>query len=116
MAETYKVLIKTNSAGSVIAITSDAFVLDFEGWIQIDEGYGDKYHHAQNYYLNHPLIDDRGIYRYKLVNGEIIERSLEEMEKDYVETPVTKNLEQRVYALENSMEGLEEGVREIISQ
>lgn len=67
--KTYAVLVRTDEQGRIIAINSSAFVADAEGWVQIDEGDGDRYHHAQGNYLPMPLMDDRGVYRYKLADG-----------------------------------------------
>ena len=52
---------------------------DFTGWTEIDQGQGDKYHHAQGNYLPGPLITDGGAYRYKLVNSAPVECTLEEI-------------------------------------
>lgn len=81
--EPYKVYVQTDGENRVISINSSAFV-GGEGWVQIDEGYTDKYHHAQGNYFPQPIIDERGIYRYKLVEGKPIERTQEEMDADYV--------------------------------
>lgn len=111
----YKVLIKIDNASNVIAITSDAFADESDGWIRVDEGYGDKYHHAQNYYLSKNLTDMRGVYRYKFVGGEIKEKTQEEMDADYNIPTNSKSLEQRVNDLEVAMGGFEEGIREIVA-
>lgn len=97
--EPYKVYIQTDSENRVTAINSSAFV-DGEGWAQIDEGYTDKYHHAQGNYFDKPLCDERGIYRYKLVDGKPVERTQEEMDADYVPPEVRLTTEQRVDTLE----------------
>lgn len=55
-----------------------------EDWVLIDEGYGDKYNLCQSNYLPLPLMDERGVYRYKLVDGKAVERTKEEMDADYV--------------------------------
>lgn len=81
-----RVLVRTDSENRVTAINSSGFA-DGDGWIQIDEGYGDKYHHAQNNYLDKSIIDERGIYRYKLVDGKPVERTVEEMDADYAARP-----------------------------
>lgn len=82
----FGVLIRTDSKNRVTAINSSAFV-GGEGWAQIDEGYTDKYHHAQGNYLGKPLMDERGVYRYKLVqlldSYTVSERTQEEMDADY---------------------------------
>lgn len=80
--DTYKVYIKTHENGIVIAINSSAFLSDTTGWIEIDEGEGDKYHHAQGNYLPLGLMTDDGIYNYKYLNGAIQERSAEEIQAD----------------------------------
>lgn len=87
MEGTYKVLIKINNAKSIIAVDSDAFVASLDGWIQIDEGVGDRYHHAQNNYFPKPKYDERGIPRYTYVpdgSPKWRERTQEEMDADYI--------------------------------
>ena len=81
----YKVLARADDAGRVVAINSSAFVTDTDGWVQIDRGQGDRYHHAQGNYLTGPLMDERGVYRYKLADGAVVERTQEEMDGDWVE-------------------------------
>lgn len=84
--ESCKVLVQTDDAGRVTAINSDAFVRD-DGWTQIDEGEGDRYRHAQNNYLLKPLTDERGVYRYKLVDGLVVQRTQAEMDADFDARP-----------------------------
>lgn len=84
----YAVLVRTDEQNRIIEINSSAFVADVEGWVQIDEGDGDRYHHAQGNYLPMPLTDERGVYRYKLENGQAMERTQEEMDADYAARPV----------------------------
>lgn len=84
----YGVYIKTDEENRITAINSSAFLPDTDGWTKIDEGYGDKYHHAQGNYFDKPLLDERGIYRYKLVDGKPVERTQEEMDADYAARPV----------------------------
>lgn len=87
--QTYAVLVRTDEQNRIIAINSSAFVADAEGWVQIDEGDGDRYHHAQGNYLPMPLTDDRGVYRYKLADGHAVERTQAEMDGDYTAQPET---------------------------
>lgn len=61
---------------------------DLTDWIQIDEGYGDKYHLAQSNYLNKPLMTEDGIYQFKYENDQIVERTTEEIEADREAVPV----------------------------
>ena len=84
----YAVLLRTDEQNRITEINSNAFVADANGWTKIDEGWGDKYHHAQGNYLPKPLMDERGVYRYKLENGQTVERTQEEMDADYAARPV----------------------------
>lgn len=89
-----RVLVRTDSENRVTAINSSGFA-DGDGWIQIDEGYGDKYHHAQNNYLDKSIMDERGIYRYKLVGGKPVERTAEEMDADYAARPAPEPTDEK---------------------
>lgn len=108
-----RVLVRTDSENRVTAINSSGFA-DGDGWIQIDEGYGDKYHHAQNNYLPKPLTDERGVYRYKLVDGLVAQRTQAEMDADFDALPAppltteerVNNVEQRTDALESANDDL----------
>lgn len=84
----YAVLVRTDEQNRITEINSNAFVADANGWTKIDEGWGDKYHHAQGNYLPKPLMDERGVYRYKLEEGQAVERTKEEMDADYAARPV----------------------------
>ena len=84
--ESCKVLVQTDEAGRVTAINSDAFVSG-DGWTAVDEGEGDRYRHAQNNYLLKPLTDERGVYRYKLVDGLVAQRTQAEMDADFDARP-----------------------------
>ena len=68
-----KVYIKINSNNEIIEINSEIFIQDLTNWIEIDEGYGDKYAHAQSQYFDKPLISEEGHYNYKYINGKIVE-------------------------------------------
>lgn len=69
---------KTNENGIITAINSGAFLTATAGWTEIDEGEGDKYHHAQNNYLSAGLTDENGIFNYKLTDGKPVLRTAEE--------------------------------------
>lgn len=75
----YIVYVKTNSDGYITAVNSSAFLTDTTGWVEIDRGYGDKYHHAQGNYFPHPIITEGGAYRYMLVEGKSVECTAEEI-------------------------------------
>ena len=102
----YKVLVRVGDAGRVVAINSSEFVTEPDGWVEIDSGWGDKYHHAQGNYLPGPLMDERGIYRYKLVDGKPIDRTAEEMDADYIPPEQRPTTEQRVDALETTTDDI----------
>ena len=102
----YKVLVCVDDAGRVVAINSSAFITDMSDWTEIDSGWGDKFHHAQGNYLSGPLMDERGVYRYKLVDGKPIERTAEEMDADYIPPEQRPTTEQRVDALETTTDDI----------
>lgn len=80
----YIVYVKTDAQNRIIAVNSSVFLTDLTGWVEIDSGIGDKYHHAQGNYFNKPLYDERGIHQYKFIDGIAMERTAEEMSEDYV--------------------------------
>ena len=102
----YIVYVKVDESNRITAINSSEFLTDVTGWTEIDSGYGDKYHHAQGNYFDKPLYDERGICRYKLVDGKPVERTQEEMDADYVPPEVKPTTEQRVDALENTTDDI----------
>ena len=83
--ELYTVYIQIDDASRIIAINSSAFLSSTEGWIEIDSGVGDRYHHAQGNYFPKPIYEERGIPVYKYVDGEVLERTQEEIDADYHE-------------------------------
>ena len=104
MPESYRVFALIDEHNRIIGINSDAFLADTVGWTQIDVGVGDRYHHAQGNYLPKSLYDERGIPRYKLVDGQVVERTQEEMDADYTPPEVEPTAEELLAAL---MEGIE---------
>lgn len=101
----YKVYAKVDEKGRIIAINSDAFLSNMEGWTLIDEGEGDRYHHAQGNYFAETLMNDVGTLRYKLEEGKVIARTASEMAEDEVAVQETPSTEERLSALEQA--GLE---------
>ena len=106
MEEPYIVYAKTDAENRITDINSSAFLSSTDGWTEIDRGYGDSYHHAQGNYFPKPIMDKRGIYRYKLVDGKPVERTQEEMDADYVPPEVKPTTEQRVDALETTTDDI----------
>lgn len=74
----YTVYAKTDDRNVITTINSSAFLTDTMDWTAIDEGEGDKYHHAQNNYLSAGLTDENGIFNYKLTDGKPELRTAEE--------------------------------------
>lgn len=104
----YLVYIRADDAGRVVAINSSAFLDDTDGWVQIDSGHGDRYHHAQGNYLPEPLVDERGVYRYKLEDGAIVERTREEMDGDYTPREPEPDPTARLRAVEETLAAYED--------
>ena len=92
------VYVKLDDANRIITVNSSAFLPDIVGWTEIDRGYTQRYHHAQGNYFPQPIMDERGIYRYKLVDGKPIERTQEEMDADYAEPEVMPTQLDRIEA------------------
>ena len=85
----YIVYVKPNSNGYITAVDSSAFLTDTTGWVEIDRGYGDKYHHAQGNYFPEVIMTMGGAYRYKLVDGKPMECTAEEIaEQEEANKPV----------------------------
>lgn len=112
----YIVYVKLDEANRITAVNSSAFLPDTDGWTEIDRGYGDRYHHAQGNYFDKLIMDGRGIYRYKLEDGQPVERTQEEMDADYVPPETQPTREERIAALEAQLAAYEaayaEGVNE----
>ncbi len=96
----YGVYARTDDEGRVVAINSDAFLQDTTEWTRIDEGYGDRYHHAQGNYLHDGIVDEHGVCRYKVADGALVERSDGEMDADAAQIVVPPSPEARIAALE----------------
>ena len=112
---TYGVYVKKDVENRIIDINSSAFLTNTAGWTKIDEGYSDRHHHAQGNYLPGPLMDERGIYRYKLVDGQVMERTQEEMDADYTPAQPAPDLAEEVAALRESNAQLQEALDLLLS-
>lgn len=75
----YIVYVKPNANDYITAVNSSEFLKDITGWVEIDRGSGDKYHHAQGNYFPEALVTDGCAYRYKMVDGVPVECSQEEI-------------------------------------
>ncbi len=77
-----KVYALPNAAGYITRIDGGYTIGNIttpEDWVLIDEGYGDKYNLCQSNYLSQPLRTGGGAYRYKLVDGQVVECTPEEI-------------------------------------
>lgn len=112
----YIVYVKTDDTNRITAVNSSAFLRDTDGWTEIDSGHSDKYHHAQGNYFPQPIMDERGIWRYKLEDGAPVERTTEEMDADYEPPQTQPTQEERIATLEARLAAYEaayaEGVNE----
>ena len=90
-----KVYIQTNINKTVTAINSSIFLQDTTGWIEIDEGNGDKYAHAQSQYLENGLMDEKGRFNYKY-DTELVDLTEAEKEILFPPTPILPTPEEMV--------------------
>lgn len=60
--EKFRVYVQTDEEDRITAVNSSAFVPP-EWGIEIDAGYGDRYHHAQSHYFDGPVCT---------VDGELV--------------------------------------------
>lgn len=78
-----KVYVKIDSANRVIRCDGGYTTpSDLTGWMQIDEGAGDRYNLCQSHYFSGGLYTLDGIPRYKLEDGSPVERTTEELDAD----------------------------------
>ena len=82
-----KVYIKTDENNNIIDINSSVFLTDLTDWIEIDEGTGDKYAHAQGHYFDKPLMTETGIYRYQYLYKMIVEKTDKEIAIEEAKLP-----------------------------
>ena len=115
----YKVYVKIDATNCITDVNSSEFLTNLTDWIAIDEGSGDKYHHAQGNYFDRPIYEDHGIPVYKLENGLAVERTQEEIEADIAALPVpdpkptVAELQAKVAELETAIELLVSGTTEV---
>lgn len=118
--EPYIVYAQVDDQNRITDIVSSEFITDPAGWVEIDRGFGDKYHHASGNYFEKPIVGKYGICRYKLADGKPVERTQEEMDADWEARPkpVPKPSDaDRIDALEKQLAAYEaaylEGVNEV---
>ena len=110
-----KVYVLPDSNGNITRIDGGyTMPEDLTGWVLIDEGTGDRYNLCQGNYFDKPIMDNRGIYHYKLVDGKPVERTQKEMDAEYVEPEVKPTMEDRFIALEEENIQLKEALSALI--
>lgn len=77
-----QVYARCDELGRILDVNSSIFLADTEGWLQIDEGEGDRYAHAQGLYFDNPIRDELGVPRYRVVGGKAEKRPAEDIETD----------------------------------
>lgn len=108
MQDNYIVYVQTNLVGLITAINSSAFLDDINGWTQVDEGQGDKYHHAQGNYLDKGIFDESGCHNYKLVDGVAIETTPEEKTAELASFPApTPMADEKMAAMEAKLDTID---------
>ena len=103
-----KVYIQTDTEGRILrcegGYTTPA---DLTGWIEIDEGTGDKYNLCQSHYFDGGLYTMDGIPHYRWDGSAAVLRTEEELEADRAAIPEpkpSKTVEARLTALETEAE------------
>lgn len=99
-----KVYIQTDADGLILrcdgGYTTPA---DLTGWLEIDEGTGDRYNLCQSHYFDGGLYTMDGIHRYRWDGEKAVLRSEKEMDADRAAIPdpeLPTDIEARVAALE----------------
>ena len=91
-----KVYVKINEHNIITDINSSIFLDNIESYIQIDEGSGDKYAHAQGNYLEKSLVDESGRFNYKFEDGKVLELTEEEKNTSFPKTEVTPSKQEEI--------------------
>ena len=91
---TSKVYVLADDQGRIIRCEggyTTGNITDPENWVQIDEGVGDRFSLCQSHYFQDGLYTEDGVPRYKLVDGQPVERTMEEIAADLaaIVPPVT---------------------------
>ena len=85
---------------------------DLSGWVQIDEGTGDKFNLCQTHYFENGLFNLKGIPLYKLEEGKAVQRSSEKIEQDEAELPAPPpSTTERMGALEAELVSLSDAIK-----
>ena len=103
-----KVYIQTDTEGRILRCDGGYTTpSDLTGWLEIDEGTGDRYNLCQSHYFDGGLYTKDGVPRYSWDGSKAILRSNEELEADRATIPEpkpSKTVEDRLTALEADAE------------
>ena len=106
--EKSKVYIQTDAEGRILRCDGGYTTpSDLTGWIEIDEGTGDKYNLCQSHYFEGGLYTMDGIPRYRWDGSAAVLRTEAELEADRAAIPEpkpSKTVEARLTALEAEAE------------
>ena len=97
-----KVYAKLDENKVIKEINSSIFLTDINDYIEIDEGYGDKYAHAQSQYMEKGLIDNKGRFNYKFDSG-LLELTEEEKKNLFPILPPQPTTEERLKMAEETI-------------
>lgn len=88
---------------------------DVSQWTYIDEGTGDRYNLCQSNYFDKPLMTMDGAYRYKLVDGQVVECTPEEIaaQEEANKPEAVPSTEDRLKELESQNQMLRECLLEM---
>ena len=99
-----KVYIQADAEGRIVRCEGGYTTpTDLSGWLEIDDGTGDRYNLCQSHYFDGGLYTEDGIPRYKWDGSAAVLRTEDELEADRSAIPETEpstDLEVRVAALE----------------
>ena len=103
-----KVYIQTDADGRILRCEGGYTTPDdLTGWLEIDEGNGDRYNLCQSHYFDGGLYTMDGIPRYRWDGEKAVLRSEEELEADRAAIPdskPSKTVEDRLTAMEAEAE------------
>ena len=99
-----KVYVRLDENKTIVEINSSIFLNDTTDWVEIDEGEGDRYAHAQGNYFEGGLLDEQGRYKYKLYRNKVKERAEDEKEVAEQEPSRLDKLESKLETLEKLFE------------
>lgn len=102
------VYIKSNSEKFITAVNSSDYLDDITGWIEIDSGFGIRYSDAYGNYFEKPILTERNVWQYKLVEGQPVECTAEEIaaQEEALKPVPTPSLENRVEVLESTTDDM----------